>query len=83
MIETLEFLLERADLQFHRPGAAILMRQMPVCLGDRVGLQQVFLLQLRKALAPAGDVDGAIDVNLRDVDSLRTEVARQRLREPA
>ena len=83
MIETLEFLLERADLQFHRPGAAILMRQMPVCLGDRVGLQQVFLLQLRKALAPAGDVDGSIDINPRDVDSLRTEVARQRLREPA
>lgn len=39
-----ELLFERADLEFHRPGAAILMRQMPVRLGDRLGLQQIFIL---------------------------------------
>src|SRR5216684_5852761 len=78
-----EFLLERTNLEFHRPGAAVLMGQMPVRLGDRIGLQQIFLLQLRQAFAPAWDVDAPIDVDPRDMNALGTEVARQRLREPA
>ena len=34
-----EFLLERTQLEFHRPGAAVLMREMPVGL-DCLGLEQ-------------------------------------------
>ncbi len=38
-----ELLLERADFEFRRPGTAILMGQMPVCLGDGLRLEHVFL----------------------------------------
>jgi hypothetical protein len=40
----LELFFEWSHLEFRRPGAAILMGYMPVRLGNRLGLQQVFLL---------------------------------------
>src|SRR5208282_6051697 len=77
----LELLLEGAHLEFYRPRAAMLMGQVPVGLRDRVGIEHVFT-GIVADLAP-GNVDGAVDVDPRHVDALGTEVARERLRQPA
>jgi hypothetical protein len=54
--ESSEFLFERANLQFHCPGASILMGEMPVRLRNRVriGLSNAYFWagQLRECLVP-------------------------------
>src|SRR5277367_762242 len=77
-----ELLFEWTNLQLQSPRAAILMGKVPIGLGDSVGLQQVLVLLLRATLA-ARDVDRPVDVDPGDVDSLGTQIARQRLSEPA
>src|SRR5262249_16846000 len=72
-----EFLLEGTDLEFHGPRARILMRQMPVGLGDRLGLEKVALCQARLESPRPRDVDAPVHVDPRHVDPLRTEVASE------
>ena len=53
------------------------MREMPVGLGDCVGLEKVAVFEAGLEPARAWDVDAAIDVDPRDVDASRAEVARE------
>src|SRR5579862_4402962 len=77
-----EFLLERTDFEFHRPRARILMRKMPVGLRDRLGLKKVAVAQARLQSARPWNIDTAIDVDPRHVNTPRTKIARERLRQP-
>jgi hypothetical protein len=43
--ESSELLFERANLQFHGPGASILMGEMPVRLRNRVRIEHVLFLE--------------------------------------
>src|SRR5579872_7359755 len=78
-----ELLLERTDFEFHRPSTRILMRQMPVRLRNRFRLEKVAVAQAGLQSARSWNVDTAIDVDPRHVDTPRTKVARERLRQPA
>ena len=72
-----EFLLERADFEFHRPRTRILVREMPVGLCDCVGLEKVTVLQTRLQSTRSRDVDAAIDVDPRNVNASWTKDARE------
>src|SRR5208282_2093624 len=79
----LELLSERPDVQLVAPGAAILMRKVPERIRDRRWLQQILVLYLRTELPEQRHVDTAIDVDVRDVDTLRMQIARHHLRKAA
>ena len=64
-----EFLLERADFEFHRPCTRILVYEMPVGLCNRLGLEKVAVLQTRLQSTRTGDIDTAVDVDPHDVDA--------------
>src|ERR1700733_8036968 len=64
-----EFLFEGTDFEFHCPCARILVREMPVGLGDRVGLEKVAVFQAGLQSTRTRDVDAAIDVDPRHVDT--------------
>src|SRR6266404_371812 len=81
---------ERADFKLERPGAARLLVKLPVGGGDRRrGHQQIGIVKrfpaphLLAALAHPSGVDAGIDDQVRDVDVLRSELARHRLRHRA
>src|SRR6266403_4958816 len=81
---------ERANFKLERPGAARLLVKLPVRGGDRgrrhqqIGIIMGFLApQLLAALAHPCGVDAGIDDQMRDVDVLRSELARHRLRHRA
>src|SRR5216684_7243152 len=78
-----EFFLEGTDVEFLRPRTRVLVREMPVGLGNRVRLEHVFVLDIGEALADEGRVDSAVDIDVGDMDSLRPQVARHHLRQPA
>ncbi|ABA53620.1 hypothetical protein BURPS1710b_A2437 [Burkholderia pseudomallei 1710b] len=77
----------RAQIEFLRPRAAVLHVQLPVAVGDRVGRQQPVGARLRDALgrraAQPLAVDAAVDHRVRDVNTARAELARERLGERA
>src|SRR2546421_11944269 len=52
-------------------------------LGDRVRAQHAVLATRRRARIAAGALDAAVDDEVRDMDVLRTELAREALREAA
>src|SRR6266852_7948116 len=78
-----EFFLEGTDVEFLRPRTRVLVREMPVGLGNRVRLEHVFVLDIGEALADEGRVDRPVDIDVGDMDSLRPQVARHHLRQPA
>src|ERR1700722_13058759 len=78
----LELLLEGADFELHRPRARILMREVPVSLRNRLGLEEIAVLQRRLAPASARYIDTAVNVNPGDMDTLGAEITRERLRQP-
>src|SRR5260370_28001248 len=78
---------ERTDFKLERPGAARLLIQLPVGGRNRrrrhqqVRVIERFLApELFPALAHPRGVDAGIDDQMRDVNVLRSEVARHRLR---
>lgn len=71
------FSLERADFEFHRPRARILVREMPVGLCHCVGLEKVAVLQARLQSTSSRNVDATIHVDPRHVDASRTKAARE------
>src|SRR5215467_4960905 len=73
----LELLRKRAQFEFHRPGATILMREVPIGFRDGVGTKQIFFA--RVGSLPVRQIDPAIDVYPGHVDPLRAEVSGQRL----
>src|SRR5258708_16335646 len=81
---------ERADFKLERPGAARLLVKLPVGRGNRGRRhQQIGIIKrfpaphLLAALAHPCGVDAGIDDQVRDVDVLRSELARHRLRHRA
>src|SRR5258706_13800952 len=83
----LETLLERAQVDLVGPGRARLAMDLPVGLGDCVDAEQAVLAALLDDLgataAQAVAVDAAIDHDMRDMETLRPELARPALREEA
>src|ERR1700738_4226351 len=86
----LPLLPERANLEFKRPGAARLLVELPVRRRHRrrrhqqIRIVQRFLApELFAAFAHPGGVDAGIDDQMRDMDVLRPEFARHRLRHRA
>src|SRR6202048_4883483 len=78
---------ERADLQLKGPGAARLLVKLPVGRRDRrrrhqqVRIVERFLTpELLPSLAHPRGIDAGIDDQMRDMDILRPEFARHRLR---
>src|SRR2546427_3729831 len=78
-----ELLLEGTHVHLLRPRARVLVRDVPVRLGDRRRLQHVLLREVGAELVDEGHVDRAVDVHVGNVDALRAEVARNRLRQAA
>jgi hypothetical protein len=72
-----EFFVEGTDFEFHSPCARILVREMPVGLCDRLGLEKVAVFQAGLQSTRSWDVDAAIHVDPRHVNTSRTEVARE------
>jgi hypothetical protein len=72
-----EFFLEGTDFELNSPCARILVREMPAGLCDRVGLEKVAVFQAGLQSTRPRDVDAAIDVDPRHVDTSRTKVARE------
>src|SRR5262245_12128749 len=86
------FLAERPDLDLEAPRVARLLIEHPVGVGDRLRPHQPLWRQVRErffalaradALAHESGVDSRIDHEMRDVDILRPELARHRLRDHA
>src|SRR6266851_2011441 len=78
---------ERADFELKGPGAAWLLVKLPIGRCNRrrrhqqVRIVERFLApELLPALAHPGGVDAGIDDQMRDMDVLRPEFARHRLR---
>jgi hypothetical protein len=75
--------LERPQVEFLRPCAAVLHMQLPVTFGDGFELQQAVVAglfhALRRVVAQALAVDAAIDHHMRHMNALRAEFARQAL----
>src|SRR6478672_6280081 len=81
---------ERADFHLERPGAFRLLVELPIGARDRGRRhQQVRIVQrllapyLFAALAHPGGVNAGIDDEMRDMNVLRPQFARHRLRDPA
>src|SRR5439155_23453492 len=81
--EPSEALLERPHVDLVRPRARLLVRDVPVRLGDRRRLEHVLLLQGGPELPDERHVDRAVDVDVGHVNALRSEVAGPHLREAA
>src|SRR6266478_3541801 len=70
------------QLDFPGPGAAVLMVQLQVACGDRIGVEQPIgaaLVGARVARLP----DAAVDDDVTDMDVVRLQFAREALREAA
>src|ERR1700722_19906239 len=81
---------ERADFKLERPGAARLLVKLPVGGRDRRRrhqqiriIERLLAPELLAALPYPCGVDAGIDNQMRDVDVLRPELARHRLRHRA
>src|SRR5213593_1131615 len=79
----LELLLERPHVELVAPGTRVLMGQEPEGVRDGRGLQEILVLGLRQELSDQGHVDGAVHVDVCDVDTLGMKVPRHDLRQPA
>src|SRR5216684_4280105 len=89
-IRVLPLFPERADFELECPGAARLLVKLPVGGRDRGGWhQQIRIIkrflapELFPALAHPGGIDAGIDDQMGDVDVLRPQLARHRLRHRA
>src|SRR5580700_4866605 len=76
-----ELLHPGAQLDLPRPGAARLVRHLPVGLGDGVGIEETVRVVVR--ILPAGTADPAVDYEMRDMHPLRRQLARHAGRQPA
>src|SRR5437870_1705666 len=77
-----EILDPGSELDFPGPGAAVLMVQLQVGFGDRVGVEEAVGAALVGARV-AGSPDAAVDDDVPDMDVVRLQLARQALREAA
>src|SRR5215831_9226252 len=76
-----ELLHPRPQLDLPRPGAAGLMDQVHVALGDGVRVEQA--VGMVCGLGAARTLDAAVDHDVSDVDALRRKLARHALGEAA
>src|SRR6476659_10852858 len=70
-----EFFMLRPQIQLQRPGGRMLVGEMPI------GLRHVIWIELRFATdgRDTGRADNAIHDHVRDMHTLRPELARERL----
>jgi hypothetical protein len=84
LVRLLETLLEWPQIQFVRPGGPVLPVKMPIGLGDRIDVQQsigaTFDPELGCSRVELFAIDAAVDDDMRDMNSERSEFARHRLR---
>src|SRR6266702_1552784 len=73
------------QVEFERPGAAVLMVQHPIGIGDGGDVEEAVratrILQFRPQAEQAIALDAAVDDDVPDMDSLRPEFARHALGE--
>ena len=78
-----ERLFVRPEIDLVRPGTVVLAMKMPVAVGDRLDVQKTvgagLFLAIGHARQQALALDAAVDDDMRDVDALRTKLARHRL----
>src|SRR5581483_9238480 len=79
----LELLFERAHIEFLCPRTGVLVSEMPISLGNRRRLEQILVFRVGKALANKRHVDWSVHIDVGHVNPLRSQVAREHLREPA
>ncbi len=78
----LPVLTERSDLYIERPRRARLMHHVKYLVGDVRGVDEELLgLVGGEPVTCPGHVDHGIDVEVRDVNTLRAEIPCQRLGE--
>src|SRR5258708_27933195 len=77
-------LFPRPDVHLEGPGAARLLVQLPVDLGDVVGVEDAVgtgIVAVGKIRLDPFGVDGAVDHDVGDMDVLGPQLARHRLRQ--
>src|SRR5579863_454760 len=86
-VKASERFFERADIQLLRPGGGVLEMELPISLGDRLGIEHAVLAELlegaRKQRSHPVAVDRAIDDDVRNMNTLWSELARHALRDHA
>src|SRR6516164_11709077 len=85
---SLPLLAEGADFQLGRPGALRLLVKLPVGCRDRrrwhqqIGIvERIWTRRLKATLPHPFRVDAGVDDEVRDMDVLRSQFARHRLRD--
>src|SRR5712691_1898899 len=73
----------RAQLQLERPGGARLLEQRPIRRRDRIRIEQRLVRLQHVGIALARWIDHAVEYDVGDVDVLRPQLPRQRIRQPA
>src|SRR5581483_1148307 len=76
--------LPRPEIHLERPGAALLAMELPIGLGDVVGIEDTVrsrIVAFREIALDPLCVDRAVDHDMGDMDVLRPELARHRLRQ--
>src|SRR5256885_12814350 len=71
------------QLDLPSPGAAVLAVQVQVVLRDLVGVEHPVRAAFARSRIARAPGDPAVDDEVRDVDTLRRELARHALREAA
>src|SRR5215472_12732793 len=78
----LKFFSKWTHVEFVTPRAAVLMSEVPECVGNRRRFEEVLVPSFGPHFAQHRHVDSSIHVDIRDVDALRVEIARQHLAKP-
>src|SRR5271155_445921 len=78
---SLELFLKRTHVDVERPGTGVLVRDVPVRVRDCGWLEKVLFFELGETRSDGWHIDGPIDVDPCNVNSLGSKVARQHLGE--
>src|ERR1700757_1773517 len=74
------FFSEWANLAEKGPGRTVLLVEVPQFIGDCGRLDKELIRRVRQTFAHARHIDHGIDEDVRDVDTARSEIARDRFR---
>ena len=77
------FFRERAKLGKERPCRAILVVEVPQLVGDRGWFDEKLVRRVAQAFAHSRHIDHGVDQDIGDMDTARSEVARDRFRQNA
>src|SRR5258708_36265114 len=79
--QTLELFLKRTHVDVERPGTGVLVRDVPIRVRDCGWLEQVLFFELGETLTDGWHIDGPIDVDPCNVNSIGSKVPCQHLSE--